>query len=282
LIKRYGCSLFVAAPTFLRGYLRKAEPEQLASLRLVVTGAEKLPPSLAEQFQKRFGKEIMEGYGLTETSPVVSVNLPDVSFGPRGPGIQHAHRAGSVGRMAPGIAAQIRDPDTGAKLSLYAVGMLWLRGPNIFEGYLDDPARTAEVIQDGWFRTGDLARFDEDGFLFIEGRLTRFSKIAGEMAPHETIEAKILEALGENAGERLFMVTGVPDAAKGEALVLLSTVDLDMNELRGKLTALGLPNLWIPRTVRRIAALPILGTGKLDLKACRDLALAAEEVAPKS
>lgn len=281
LIKRYGCSLFVAAPTFLRGYLRKAEPEQLASLRLVVTGAEKLPPALAEQFQKRFGKQVMEGYGLTETSPVVSVNLPDVSVGDRGAGIQHAYRAGSVGKLAPGIAAQIRDPDTGAKLGLHATGMLWLRGPNIFEGYLNDPERTADVIQDGWFRTGDLARFDEDGFLFIEGRLTRFSKIGGEMAPHETIEAKILEALGENPSERLFMVTGVPDTAKGEALVVLSTIDMDMNELRGKLVALGLPNLWIPRTVRRIDALPILGTGKLDLKACRDLALAAEN-APNS
>ena len=120
------------------------------------------------------------------------------------------------------MAAQIRDPDSGQALSLHDTGMLWLRGPNIFEGYLDDPARTAQVIQEGWFKTGDLARFDEDGFLFIEGRLSRFSKIAGEMVPHETVEAKIREALQLSSEERSIAIASVADEAKGEALVLLS------------------------------------------------------------
>jgi acyl-[acyl-carrier-protein]-phospholipid O-acyltransferase/long-chain-fatty-acid--[acyl-carrier-protein] ligase len=277
LIQRYGCSLFLATPTFLRSYLRKAEKEQFASVRLVVTGAEKLPRETAKAFEEKFGKQVMEGYGLTETSPVVSVNLPDVAVGEDGKDTQPAYRPGSVGKLAPGMAAQIRDPDSGEHKSLHDTGMLWLRGPNIFEGYLGEPEKTAEVVQDGWFKTGDLGRFDDDGFLFIEGRLSRFSKIAGEMVPHETVESKIGEALGLAKDERSVVIVGVPDAAKGEALVLLSTVDINLADLRGKLSAMGVPNLWAPRTVRRVDALPVLGTGKLDLKGCKDLALKGAE-----
>jgi acyl-[acyl-carrier-protein]-phospholipid O-acyltransferase/long-chain-fatty-acid--[acyl-carrier-protein] ligase len=275
LIARYGCSLLLATPTFLRGYLRKAERAQLATVKLVVTGAEKLPRALAQAFEEKFGQQVMEGYGLTETSPVVSVNLPDVGVNDAGHSVQPAYRPGSVGKLAPGMAAQIRDPETGAPRPLSETGMLWLRGPNIFEGYLGLPAQTADVIRDGWFRSGDLGRVDEDGFLFIEGRLSRFSKIGGEMVPHETVEAKVMEALELPAsGERHLVVMGVPDEAKGEALVVLSTIDIDQADLRAKLSALGVPNLWIPRRVRRVEALPMLGTGKLDLKGCRDLALA--------
>ena len=274
LIERYKCSLFLATPTFLRGYLRKAERAQLASVKLAVTGAEKLPRAIAQAFEEKFGHQVMEGYGLTETSPVVSVNLPDVSLNDAGHTVQHAYRPGSVGKLAPGLAAQMRDPDTGAPLPLYETGMLWLRGPNIFEGYLGLPDQTAEVLRDGWFRTGDLGRIDEDGFLFIEGRLSRFSKIGGEMVPHETVEAKILEALALPAtGDRQFVVIGVPDEVKGESLVLLTTIDIDQADLRSRLSALGVPNMWVPRRIQRVEALPVLGTGKLDLKACRDLAL---------
>ena len=280
LIERYGCSLFLATPTFLRGYLRKAERAQLASIRLAVTGAEKLPRPLAEAFEEKFGHQVMEGYGLTETSPVVSVNLPDISLNDAGHTVQHAYRPGSVGKLAPGLAAQIRDPDSGERLSLHETGMLWLRGPNIFEGYLNQPEQTADVIRDGWFRSGDLGRFDEDGFLFIEGRLSRFSKIGGEMVAHETVEAKIMEALELPAtGEPKFFVMGIPDEAKGESLVLLTLIDLDQTDLRRRLSALGVPNLWIPRRIQRVEALSVLGTGKLDLKGCRDLALAGTEKA---
>ncbi len=277
LVHKYQCSMLLATPTFLRSYLRKVDKEQLASLRLTVTGAEKLPRAIAQAFEEKFGKQVFEGYGLTETSPVLSCNLPDVSLDDAGKWIQHAYRPGSVGKLAPGIAAEIRDPDTGAKLGLHETGMLWVRGPNIFEGYLDEPEKTADVIQDGWFRTGDLGRFDEDGFLFIEGRLSRFSKIAGEMVPHETVEAKITEALGlPPTGERLFVVVGIPDEAKGEALVLLSTMDVSQSDLRTKLSAQGVANLWVPRTIKRVETLPVLGTGKLDLKGCKDLAMAKE------
>ena len=272
LIERYKLTLLLATPTFLRAYLRKAEPNQLRSLRLVITGAEKLPLDLAKSFEERFGQKVFEGYGLTETAPVVSVNLPDPK--PREPGeeVQPSSRLGSVGKMAPGIAAEIRDPESDSKLSLHETGMLWLRGPNIFEGYLQDPERTAEVLRDGWFKTGDIGRFDEDGFLYIEGRLSRFSKIGGEMVPHEALEQKIIAALGlEGQSERLIAVTGVTDAAKGEAVVLLAAIDVDLALLRPKLNELGVPNLWIPKKVYRIEPIPVLASGKLDLSRCKQL-----------
>jgi acyl-[acyl-carrier-protein]-phospholipid O-acyltransferase/long-chain-fatty-acid--[acyl-carrier-protein] ligase len=253
--------------------MRRAEPWQFQSLKLVVTGAEKLPDELAQAFEEKFGKAVEQGYGLTETSPVVSVNLPEPAKSKEEDSVQPSSRRGSVGKLAPGIAAQIRDPETGLPLSLHDTGMLWLRGPNIFEGYLNDPARTGEVIHDGWFKTGDLARFDEDGFLYIEGRLSRFSKIGGEMVPHETLESKIHSAMGiPTDGDRLLAVIGVPDPAKGEALVLLSTVDLAPADLRVKLLEAGIPSLWIPKLIRRVEKIPVLGSGKLDIKHCRELA----------
>src|SRR5881409_4126382 len=217
LIDRYKLTFLLLTPTFLRVYLRKAEPEQLRTLRLIIAGAEKLPLDLASHFESRFHKKVFEGYGLTETAPVVSVNLPGPE--PKEPGehVQPSSRLGSVGRLAPGIAAEIREPESNRKLSLYDTGMLWLCGPNIFEGYLHDPKRTAEVLSDGWLKTGDIARFDEDGFLYIEGRLSRFSKIGGEMVPHETIEQKIIDLL-ELSGrdERPIAIVGVQDEARSE------------------------------------------------------------------
>jgi acyl-[acyl-carrier-protein]-phospholipid O-acyltransferase/long-chain-fatty-acid--[acyl-carrier-protein] ligase len=273
LIERYQLTFLLATPTFLRLYLRKAEPEQLRSLRLTIVGAEKLPLDLASHFEKRFHKKVFEGYGLTETAPVVSVNLPGPERKKPGEQVQSASRLGSVGRLAPGIAAEIREPETDRKLSLYDTGMLWLRGPNIFEGYLHDPKRTAEILRDGWLKTGDIGRFDEDGFLYIEGRLSRFSKIGGEMVPHEAIEQKIIDLL-ELSGrdERPLAIVGVQDEAKGEALVLLSAVDIDLAELRKKLQEAGVPNLWIPKHVQRVEAIPVLASGKLDLKKSQECA----------
>jgi len=275
IIERYKISLLVTTPTFLRGYLRRTEPKQFASIKLLVAGAEKLPRELAEAFEEKFGKHVLEGYGLTETAPVVSTNLPDPAPSRPNDTIQPSDRVGSVGKLLPGQAAQIRDAETNELLSPHQLGILWLKGPNVFEGYLSEPARTAEVLHDGWFKTGDLGRFDEDGFLYIEGRLSRFSKIAGEMVPHETIEAKIIEAFGlKSEDERVAAIVGVPDQTKGEALVLLTVRELSMEAVRERLLAAGLPNLWIPRTIKRVEKIPILGTGKLDLGKCRELALA--------
>jgi len=267
LIERYKLTFLLATPTFLRVYLRKAQPHQLRSLRLTIAGAEKLPLDLARHFEERFGKIVYEGYGLTETAPVVSVNLPEPL-----PNVEPTSRLYSVGRMAPGIAAEIREAETDRKLSLHETGMLWLRGVNIFKGYLHDPKQTAEVLRDGWLKTGDIGRFDEDGFLYIEGRLSRFSKIGGEMVPHEAVENKIVDLLGlSGRDERPLAVVGVQDEAKGEALVLLSAVDVDLDELRKELHEAGIPNLWIPKHVQRVESIPVLASGKLDLKKCKEL-----------
>lgn len=272
LIERYKLTILLATPTFLRGYLRKAEPNQLHSLRLVITGAEKLPLDLAKSFEERFNQKVFEGYGLTETSPVVSVNLPEPQATKPGEHVQPSSRLGSVGKMAPGIAAEIREPETDRKRSLHETGMLWLRGVNIFEGYLHDAERTANVLQDGWLKTGDIGRFDEDGFLYIEGRLSRFSKIGGEMVPHEAIENKIVDLLDlSGKDERLVAIVGVQDEAKGEALVLLSAVDVDLAQLRKQLHESGISNLWIPKRVQRVDSIPVLASGKLDLTKCKEL-----------
>jgi acyl-[acyl-carrier-protein]-phospholipid O-acyltransferase/long-chain-fatty-acid--[acyl-carrier-protein] ligase len=183
--------------------------------------------------------------------------------------------------MAPGIAAEIREPETDRKLSLHETGMVWFRGVNIFAGYLHEPERTAEVLHDGWLKTGDIGRFDEDGFLYIEGRLSRFSKIGGEMVPHEAIENKIVDLLGlSGRDERPFAIMGVQDETKGEALVLLSAVDIDLTVVRDKLRDGGVPNLWIPKQVQRVEAIPVLASGKLDLARCKTIAERGGSSAP--
>lgn len=275
-IEKYRLELLVSTPTFLRAFLRKAKPEQLSSLKMVVTGAEKLPLDLLRDFEAKFGIKIGEGYGMTEASPVVAVNLPDEPPSKMNPDGVLGRRDGSVGRLVPGLSARIRDPETNEDLSLFASGMLWLKGANLFEGYLNDPVRTADVLQDGWYKTGDVGRLDEDGFLFIEGRMSRFSKIAGEMVPHLTIEQKITEALQDSIESQegpSVVVIGVPDDKRGESLVALTTIIIDPVELRKRLTAMGLPNLWIPKVIKRVTVIPLLATGKLDLRGCERLAL---------
>ncbi len=279
LIEQHSVNLLLATPTFLRGYLRKATREQFASLKLVITGAEKLPRKVAEAFEERFGKPVLEGYGLTETSPVTNVNLPDAECpeGARGP-ILPNRRLGSVGLFIPGVAVRIADPDTREPLPIHQQGMIWLRGANVFEGYLDQPEKTASVMRNGWFVTGDLGRVDEDGFLYIEGRLSRFSKIGGEMVPHETVEDQINKAIGHSDEERRIAIVGVPDEAKGEALVLLSSnPEIDLAALRAKLLEAGLPALWIPKKIVDVAEIPILATGKLDIKGCETIARESEK-----
>jgi acyl-[acyl-carrier-protein]-phospholipid O-acyltransferase/long-chain-fatty-acid--[acyl-carrier-protein] ligase len=274
-IERHKLQLLITTPTFLRAFLRKAKPEQLRSLKMVVTGAEKLPLDLLREFEAKFGIQVSEGYGMTEASPVVAVNLFDEPPSAMNPDGVLGRRIGSVGRMVPGLTARIRDPETGADLGIFESGMLWLRGANIFEGYFKETDQTTAVLQEGWYKTGDVGRLDEDGFLFIEGRMSRFSKIAGEMVPHLTIEQKIVEALelhpahGEGPA---VAVMGLPDEKRGESLVALVTVPVVQPDLRKRLVEMGLPNLWIPKVVRQVAAIPIMATGKLDLRACQRLA----------
>lgn len=280
LIAFHQISILLATPTFLRGYMKRVDPTQLASLKLIVTGAEKLPCSLAKAFQDKFRIRPLEGYGLTETSPATNFNLPDPEPEHDSVGIPSS-REGSVGQLLPGLAIRLTDPVTDQLVPLNRQGIIWFKGANVFKGYLGNPKQSAEVLADGWFRTGDVGRLDDDGFLFIEGRLSRFSKIAGEMVPHETVEAAINKVLGlDSEAERKIAVVGIPDAQKGEAILLLSTIsgptlEQECIDLRYKLLDRGLSSLWCPKQIIYVPEIPVLASGKLDLKSCESLAKAA-------
>ena len=277
LIALHQVDVFLSTPTFLRGFMKRTDPAQFSSLKLVVTGAEKLPPSLAKAFEEKFGILPQEGYGLTETSPATNVNLPDLVLNNTLPTLPTS-RSGNVGQMLPGLAIKITDPVTDKDIPIDSQGIIWLKGANVFSGYLDDPVKSAEVLSDGWFRTGDVGRVDDAGFLYIEGRISRFSKIAGEMVPHETVEAAINKVLGlDTESERRIAVVGVPDEQKGEAILLLSSVSgssliQECIDLRYKLMDEGLSSLWCPKRIIAVNEIPVLASGKLDIKSCEALA----------
>jgi len=271
MVRDYRVTFLLATPTFLQAYLRRCSPEDFGSLQYVVVGAEKLPERLAVAFEDRFGIRPLEGYGATECSPVVAVNTRDF----RAPGFrQVGAKRGRIGHPLPGISVRIVDPDTFEPVAVGSAGLMLVRGPNVMKGYLNKPEKTAEVLRDGWYVTGDIAAADEDGFLAITDRMSRFSKIGGEMVPHIKLEEKLHE-LAESADQR-FVVTGVPDAKKGERLIVLHTLaPAELASVLEKLSQASLPNLWTPRANQFFAVeeLPHLGTGKLDLRRIREIAL---------
>jgi acyl-[acyl-carrier-protein]-phospholipid O-acyltransferase/long-chain-fatty-acid--[acyl-carrier-protein] ligase len=273
LISKYKGTLFLSTPTFLRSYLRRCDKEDLASLEVVVCGAEKLPMDLAKTFEEKFGVRPVEGYGTTELSPVASVNVPPSRSIDN---FQKDSLEGSVGRPLPGIIAKTTNLDTGAECKVKEPGMLWIKGPNVMKGYLHQPELTAEVIKDGWYKTGDVAFIDEEGFIHITGRESRFSKIGGEMVPHIKVEDELskLAGCGEEGGPQL-AVTSVADEKKGERLIVIHTkMAKTPDELRKGLTEAGLPNLFIPGSdsFLEVPSLPVLGTGKVDLRGLKELA----------
>jgi acyl-[acyl-carrier-protein]-phospholipid O-acyltransferase/long-chain-fatty-acid--[acyl-carrier-protein] ligase len=273
LVREYRCTFLLATPTFLQLYLRLCPAEDFGSLQFVVTGAEKLPERLAQAFEDHFGIRPLEGYGATECSPAVAVNTHDF----RAAGFrQVGAKRGKIGHPLPGITVRIVDPETRAPLPVGQPGLMLVRGPNIMAGYLGQPEKTAAVLQDGWYVTGDIAAIDEDGFLQITDRLSRFSKIGGEMVPHIKVEEKLHELAAVN--EQVFVVNGVPDEKKGERLVVIHTLPADkLAPVIEKLAGCDLPNLWKPKVDQffHVDALPYLGTGKLDLRKVRELAVAA-------
>ncbi len=271
LVNKYAVTMLLATPTFLNAYTRRCTPEDFGSLRFVMAGAEKLPDRISQAFEDHFGIRPHEGYGCTECSPAVTVNTIDfraASFR------QVGAKRGSIGHPLPGITVKIVDAETLQPVGVDEPGLLLVRGPNIMRGYLNKPEKTAEVLQGGWYNTGDVARMDEDGFLRITDRLSRFSKIGGEMVPHIKVEDLLQELAG--ATEQTFVVTAVPDEKKGERLVVLHTLDEPkLEECFEKLGKSDLPALWRPRKDQfvRVENLPYLGTGKLDLRKARGLAL---------
>jgi acyl-[acyl-carrier-protein]-phospholipid O-acyltransferase/long-chain-fatty-acid--[acyl-carrier-protein] ligase len=276
IVREHEVTVLLATATFLQLYLRGVAPEDFGSLKLVVTGAEKLPERLAEAFEERFGIRPFEGYGCTECSPAVAVNTWDY----RATGFyQVGSKRGKIGQPVPGMCVRIADADNpwnGVALPPGHEGMLLVRGPNIMLGYLGQPQKTAEVLRDGWYCTGDVAMMDDDGFLQITGRLNRFSKIGGEMVPHLKIEEKLHELAG--LAEQTFVVMGVPDEKKGERLIVLHKLpEAERPALLEKFAACDLPNLWKPKAdaFRRVENFPMLGTGKLDLRGVKEMAAKA-------
>jgi acyl-[acyl-carrier-protein]-phospholipid O-acyltransferase/long-chain-fatty-acid--[acyl-carrier-protein] ligase len=226
-----------------------------------------LPERVALAFEDIFGIRPLEGYGCTECSPVVAVNGRDF----RAPGFrQVGGRRGTIGHPLPGVSVKVVDPDTLEPLPPGKPGMLMVKGPNVMKGYLGRPEKTAEVLKDGWYITGDIANMEEDGFLTITDRLSRFSKIGGEMVPHIKVEDKLHELAGLT--EQVFAVAAVPDEKKGERLVVLHTLSDDkLAPVLEKLAGCDLPALWKPRKDQffHVDALPYLGTGKLDLRSMK-------------
>ncbi|HAE19057.1 MAG TPA: 2-acyl-glycerophospho-ethanolamine acyltransferase, partial [Verrucomicrobiales bacterium] len=277
LISQYQVNLLLTTPTFLRGYMRRINPNMLSSLKIVVTGAEKLPGNLANSFEEKFGILPLEGYGLTETSPAATINLPDPAAENGLPVIPSQYFT-SVGPPLPGLAIRITNPATDEENTIDQSGIIWMKGSNVFNGYLSRPEITEEVIdENGWFKSGDVGHIDDEGFLFIEGRLSRFSKIAGEMVPHENVEAAVNRVWNlDNEIEPKVAVVGIPDEKKGEAIALLSTIagpaiEQENLDLRYKLLDEGLPSLWCPQTIIPVEEIPILASGKLDIKGCEKL-----------
>ncbi|QBG46676.1 MFS transporter [Verrucomicrobia bacterium S94] len=255
LIREEKLTALLVTPTFLQAYARKAAADDFRSLKHVITGGEKLRTDVAVAFKEKYGIQPMEGYGCTELSPVALLSL------------KNGHRAGSAGQPLPGIAVRIVDPETFEPLPDDTEGLMLIKGPNVMQGYLNQPERTADVLKEGWYNTGDIAKMDSSGFVYINGRLSRFSKIGGEMVPHGMIE----EALQQVADteEPCVAVVGVEDQTKGEQLAVCYTPAAgDPETLISKLRGLGLPNLWIPRAANffHLPELPTLGTGKLDLQ----------------
>ncbi|MDZ4821360.1 MAG: AMP-binding protein [Planctomycetota bacterium] len=274
LCAKYGVTMMVATPTFFRTYLKRCEPAELKTLQIAVGGAERFPKELIEAFAAKFGVRPVEGYGCTELSPLVAVNIPP------GRGNQKLAddglREGTVGRPVPNVQVRVVDLDSGAVLESGKAGMLQVKGPNVMQGYLNRPELTEKAIADGWYNTGDVAILHPDGFIQITGRESRFSKIGGEMVPHIKIEENLQQLLATGEDELTLVVTAVPDERKGERLVVLHTaIPIAPKELCKGLSERGLPNLWIPGTDSffQVETIPILGTGKVDLKGVKDKAL---------
>ncbi len=279
LCEEHQVTLLTGTPSFSRLYLKGCDPAQFKTITHWIVGAEKLKPELARDIRATLGIDPLEGYGCTELSPVVAVNVPREVELPGGRTVP-GNRLGTVGLPVPGTAIKTVDPDTGSDLAVGAEGMIAVKGPQVMAGYLDKPEATAEVVKGGWYLTGDIGYLDPDGFLKITDRISRFSKIAGEMVPHLAIESAILEATGVD--EHHVAVTGVPDPKQGERLCVLYT-DLGMTpaEVQQRLMAGALPKVWIPtpRDFIHVAEVPITSTGKVDLRRLKEIALNPGEVA---
>ncbi|NPA28003.1 MAG: acyl-[ACP]--phospholipid O-acyltransferase [Epsilonproteobacteria bacterium] len=273
---KYNGTFMFGTATFYGLYVRnkKINPLMFKSLRMVVAGAEKLPRKIYKDFKDRFNLEIYEGYGATETTPVASVNIPDVLLVDDNFKVQKGNKPGSVGLPVPGSSFKIVDPDTFKELPANEAGMILIGGTQIMKGYIKNPQKTKEVIKviDGirWYVTGDKGYLDEDGFLTIVDRYSRFAKIGGEMVSLGMVEGEIFKVINE--GDKI-AISAVPDSKKGEKLVLLLEGEMSIDELKQKIKELKLNPLFIPSIYFKVKEIPKLGSGKVDLKGLKKMVL---------
>lgn len=275
LVYSYGGTIMFGTSTFYRIYTknRKLLPMMFESLRFVVAGAEKLSQEVRESFKEKFGHDILEGYGATETTPVASCNIPDI-LNPKDWHLQIGKKKGSVGMAVPGSTFKIVDPDTFEPLKEGEEGMILIGGTQVMKGYLKNSEKTKEVLKkiDGitWYVTGDKGRLDGDGFLTIVDRYSRFAKIGGEMVSLTTVEEEIRKVIPE---EVEIIATNTPDTKKGEKIVLLYHGNIDVKELKSLIRESKLNTLMIPQDYFSLETLPKLGSGKTDIKKAKTLAL---------
>ncbi len=267
LVKKYQASFMISTPTFYQTYARSCDKSDFSSVKYAIAGAEKLRESVAKSFREKFDFDLFEGYGCSETAPVIAVNTPDVM-------VQNWRQVGckfgTVGNTLPGIAAKIVNPETFKELSMGEEGLLLIKGGNCMLGYLGQPERTKKAFHEGWYITGDIAHLDEGGFITIVDRIERFSKIGGEMVPHIKVEQVINKIIGGVHS----VVVSIPDERKGEVLAALYVhATITPQVLWEQLNNSDLPKLWLPKSnmLLQVGELPILGSGKIDLKASKKI-----------
>lgn len=255
IVREEAPTIMVGTPSFLWGYLRKSEPGDFRSLRLVVCGADKCPEALREDFRRQHGITVYEGYGATETSPVISTNTPE------------HNRPGSIGKVLPGVQVRIENYETGEDCRPGETGRIMVKGDLVMKGYFDDFEETSMRIRHGWYDTGDMGFLDEEGFLWHAGRLKRFVKIGGEMVSLVRVESVMERFLPEGAA---CCLVEAPDAFKGARIVAAVTQKIDEKKIL-KQMASHLPNIALPKQIVVIEELPKMGSGKIDFRAVTGL-----------
>jgi acyl-[acyl-carrier-protein]-phospholipid O-acyltransferase/long-chain-fatty-acid--[acyl-carrier-protein] ligase len=284
IARKYPVTFMPSTPTFLRNFLRYCPKEDFEHLPAVVCGAEKMPIDLIEAWEEKYGVRPTEGFGATELSPVMATNIPESRVSDN----FHLYRKdGSIGRPLGNIIVKVIDLETGEDLPPNGIGMIVAKGPTVMKGYYKQPDKTAEVVKNGWYSTGDVGKVDEDGFIWVTGRESRISKIGGEMIPHILIEEEITKILLENENthsestEPIVAVTALPHLTRGEQIIVLyKDAKVNPKNLIDRMIAQGVPRIWIPRAEGfiKVDSIPVLGTGKLDLAAIKRM---AEEIGSK-
>ena len=271
---RHHVSILFGTSTFFRLYSKnkKLDPLMFQQVRMVIAGAEKLKSDVREAFRLKFGLEIYEGYGATETAPVACVNMPNM-LDPDTLNSFTFSKTGSVGLPLPGTVIKIVNPETLEELATGEDGLILIGGGQVMKGYLNDPEKTADVIVeiDGvrYYKTGDKGHIDAQGFITIVDRYSRFAKIGGEMISLGAVEEALLQVFGD---ETQFTATSISDEKKGESVVLLVKSTLDLAEIKARIKASSLVPIMQPSEVLLVEEIPLLGSGKVDFKGAKQLA----------